>query len=182
MVQYGLKWSKMVQHSKMVKDAWNIGKNTWCKRMAWAPKARRPAEKPSSPFLWFNLFSVFFSFLSVQSIPYGQVDRLFQMSHGAVWGGVRSRSSLSPERRKNSWSLYFNPWHKCWITRVFLRPIAFRICITLICGKCIWKEKNHVKAKKSTYFWSKTVKFFLHTSLEATLSPPLWTPTIKFYT
>jgi len=23
--------------------------------------------------------------------------------------GVRSRSSLSPERRKNSWSLYFNP-------------------------------------------------------------------------
>ena len=99
-----------------------------------------------------------------------------------VGEGVRSRSSLSPERRKNSWSLYFNPWHKCWITRVFLRPIAFRICITLICGKCIWKEKNHVKAKKSTYFWSKTVKFYLHISLGATLSPSLWTPTIKFYT
>lgn len=96
--------------------------------------------------------------------------------------GVRSRSSLSPERRKNSWSLYFNPWHRYYITRVFLRLIAFRICITLICGKCIWKEKNHVKDKKSTYFWSKTVKFFLHTSLEATLSSPLWTPTIMFYT
>ena len=32
MVQYGLKWSKMVQDSKMVKDAWSIGKNTFCKR------------------------------------------------------------------------------------------------------------------------------------------------------
>ena len=50
--------------------------------------------------------------------------------------GVRSRSSLSPERRKNSWRLYFNPQHQYLITRVFLGPIAFRICITLICAKC----------------------------------------------
>ena len=45
MVHYGLKWSKMVQDSKMVKDAWSIGKNTFCKRTAWAPKARRPDGK-----------------------------------------------------------------------------------------------------------------------------------------
>ena len=53
-----------------------------------------------------------------------------------VWEGVRSRYSLSPERRKNSWQLYFNPRHQYLITRVFLGPIAFRIYITLICAKC----------------------------------------------
>ena len=31
-----------------------------------------------------NLFPVFFSFLSVQIFPCGQVDKLFQMSHGAI--------------------------------------------------------------------------------------------------
>ena len=53
-----------------------------------------------------------------------------------VWEGVRSRYSLSPEQRKNSWQLYFNPRHQYLITRVFLGPIAFRIYITLICAKC----------------------------------------------
>ena len=33
---------------------------------------------------WFNLFSLFFSFLFVQIFPYGQIDRLFQMGHGAT--------------------------------------------------------------------------------------------------
>ena len=40
--------------------------------------------RPSSPFLWFNLFSVFFSFLFVQIFPCGQVDKLLGMSHGAI--------------------------------------------------------------------------------------------------
>ena len=41
--------------------------------------------------------------------------------HGfTVREGVRSRYSLSPERRKNSWQLYFNPRHQYLITRVFL--------------------------------------------------------------
>ena len=40
--------------------------------------------RPSSPFLWFNLFSVFFSFLYVQIFPYSQVDSFFQMDHGAI--------------------------------------------------------------------------------------------------
>ena len=54
-----------------------------------------------------------------------------------IWEGVRSGSSFSPERGQNFWRLYFNPWHQCLITRVFLGPIAFRKCITLICVKGI---------------------------------------------
>ena len=90
MVQDGLKWSKVVQVPKTVKDTWDILKKyTFCIHTAWAPKARRLAAKkgnaqPSSPFLWFNLFSLFFSFLCVQIFPYGQVDSLFQMDHGAI--------------------------------------------------------------------------------------------------
>ena len=58
-------------------------------------------------------------------------------SENAIREGVRSVSSLSPERRQNSWRLYFNPSHQYLITRVYLGPIAFRICITLLCVKCI---------------------------------------------
>merc|ERR1711971_1029761 len=45
---------------------------------------KKKNAQPSSPFLWFNLFSVLFSFLFVQIFPYGQVDRLFHISHGAI--------------------------------------------------------------------------------------------------
>ena len=43
-----------------------------------------------------------------------------QLTRTSGWLGVRSRYSLSPERRKNSWQLYFNPRHQYLITRVFL--------------------------------------------------------------
>ena len=56
---------------------------------------------------------------------------------GGIGEGVRSTSSLSAERRQNSWRLYFNPLHQYLITRVFLGPIAVRKCITLICVKGI---------------------------------------------
>ena len=55
------------------------GKNT-----SFIPQTRKLAAKkwngqPFSPFLWFNFFSVFFSFLFVQIFPYGQSDRLFHI-------------------------------------------------------------------------------------------------------
>ena len=86
MVQKGSRWSKIPKWSKMLEA---LNKNTFCIHTAWAPKARKLAAKkgkarPSSQFLWFNLFTVFSSFLVVQNIPYGQVDRLFQMDHGAI--------------------------------------------------------------------------------------------------
>ena len=86
MVQKGSRWSKIPKWSKMLEA---LNKNTFCIHTAWAPKARKLAAKkgkarPSSQFLWFNLFTVFSSFLVVQIIPYGQVDRLFQMDHGAI--------------------------------------------------------------------------------------------------
>ena len=47
-------------------------------------REKKGNARPSSPFLWFNLFSVFFSFLFVQIFPCGQVDKLLGMSHGAI--------------------------------------------------------------------------------------------------
>ena len=45
---------------------------------------KKANARPSSPFLWFNFYFVFFSFLFVQIFPCGQIDRLFQMDHGAI--------------------------------------------------------------------------------------------------
>ena len=76
----------------------------------------------------------------------GTCPRLLILARGAqdykaLREGVRSRYSLSPERRKNSWQLYFNPRHQYLITRVFLGPIAFRIYNTHMCKMYLTVEK-----------------------------------------
>ena len=71
--------------------------------------------RPSSPFLWFNLFSVFFSFLSVQIFPCGQVDKLVQMSHGAISPSLMvlltnvASIELSPQLLTNVASIKLSP-------------------------------------------------------------------------
>ena len=84
MVQKGPRWSKIPKQSR---DARSIERNTFCIHTAWA--ARRSATKKRThstilPISMVQSFSVFFSFLFVQIFPYGQVDRLFHMSHGAI--------------------------------------------------------------------------------------------------
>ena len=66
----------------------HINSQTFCIQGLSAEGATADVKKantrPSSPFLWFNLISLFFSFLFVQILPYGQVDRLLKMSLGAI--------------------------------------------------------------------------------------------------
>ena len=85
-VRNGLKWYKIPKRSNILEA---LKKNFFLLTHGLSAEGAKAGGKkgnaqPSSPFLWFNLFSVFFSFLFVQIFPYGQVDRLFQMSHGAI--------------------------------------------------------------------------------------------------
>ena len=86
MVQDGPRWSKIPKWSKMLEALEKIHfanvQPERRRREGWQKK--KGSVRPSSPFPWFNLFSVFFSFLFVQTFPYGQVARLFQMSHGVI--------------------------------------------------------------------------------------------------
>ena len=71
-----------------------MGRNGYCIRTAWAPKARRPTSKsthvrPSSPSVWSNhilcSFYFEFSYLSnVQILLNGHVDQVFHKFCGAI--------------------------------------------------------------------------------------------------
>ena len=78
----------MVKDSETIKDAWNIGKIhfEYVRPECRSRKGRRQKRKRSNilPISMVQLFSVFFSFLFVQIFPHGQVDRLFQLDHGAI--------------------------------------------------------------------------------------------------
>ena len=50
---------------------------------------------------WLNLFSFFFSFFFVQIFPYSQVDRLFQMGHGAISSCMMVLCSSAEPRYKS---------------------------------------------------------------------------------
>ena len=71
-----------------------MGRNGYCIRTAWAPKARRPTSKsthvrPSSPSVWSNhiLCSFYFEFSNlsnVQILLIGHVDQVFHKFCGAI--------------------------------------------------------------------------------------------------
>ena len=88
------KWSENIKKwSKIIRILSKIEKQTKQRRKfilytsslsaegAKAGSKKKGNAQPSSPFLWFNLFLCYFLFFSFCS--YGQVDRLFHMSHGA---------------------------------------------------------------------------------------------------
>ena len=86
-------WSVSMSGSKMSKML-KMGRNRYCIRTAWAPKARRPTSKsthvrPSSPSVWSNhilcSFYFEFSYLSnVQILRNGHVDQVFHKFCGAI--------------------------------------------------------------------------------------------------
>ena len=86
MVHYGPRWSKIPKWSKMLEalEKIHFANIRPERRRREGRREKKGNTRPSSPYVWFNLFSVFFSFFFVQIFRYDQVDRLFQMSHGAI--------------------------------------------------------------------------------------------------
>ena len=102
--------------------------------------------RPSSPFPWFNLFSVFFSFLSVQIFPCGQVDKLFQMSHGAISPSLMVLFFMRAYRSPSSFCLNDLVNRTCGVlfsTDVAAMGVHFPgLCIGVSLGNYFWAAKN----------------------------------------